>query len=407
MKNILILSTFDNPAAGHGHSLYLSLKENGENAFFLSFIRQYTDDAPCFINARTGYPTRRKILAAMLRFQKKLMVKAREYDFFNMLIRGVSAKDILKRTPFKPEIIIVNFYDYYLSPRTIHDLYAQTQAKIVIVMVDSHILGGGCHYPCGCTQYINGCMRCPALRLGFFAREEYKRKKKYLSDIPITLVGTRYDIERAERICYLKNTEKINSIGTPDIPFSLTRKEAREKLGIPEDNFVLMFGAVNISLKRKGFTVLKDALTLFSEKIGKKNVTLLVAGNNDNIIDIPNINIYSPGYMNLDKLFTAFYASNLFVSPSLDDSGPYMVNYSVACGTPVLSFPIGIAIDLVRHKETGYLASYGSSEGLSDGMEYFYNVAKDDEDWVKENCLGLMDRLKKNNTPWYLKMLEK
>lgn len=64
-----------------------------------------------------------------------------------------------------------------------------------------------------------------------------------------------------------------------------------------------------------------------------------------------NVNIIMPGFLSENELFEVYCAADVFMSTTIADSGPMMVNYSIACGTPVVSFPIGVAQDLVMHKK--------------------------------------------------------
>jgi glycosyltransferase involved in cell wall biosynthesis len=53
----------------------------------------------------------------------------------------------------------------------------------------------------------------------------------------------------------------------------------------------------------------------------------------------------------------AFSATDLFIFPTRADNLPLVLQESMACGTPIVSFNIGGVPDLVRPGETGYLAA--------------------------------------------------
>lgn len=94
------------------------------------------------------------------------------------------------------------------------------------------------------------------------------------------------------------------------------------------------------------------------------------------------------------------------MSPSIDDSGPYMVNYSIACGTPVISFPIGVALDLVIPHQTGYLAKYLDSDDMAKGIIEFYTMSEHKYKMISDNCIRLINQLLLDNIPWYLMVLD-
>lgn len=412
MNKVLVLGYNDNPAEGHALSRYRAIKAKGNPAFFLSLFSEYADvHEPYFIDVKRDklkfffYRLCRKIHS----FRIKQREDKGEYCFYNTSNYFYkSAKEILKKTIKDPDVIIFGWCDYFISPKTVYDLFQQTHAKIIIPMIDAHILGGGCHYPCGCKQYENGCRSCPVLTSPKVARRLYKKKLKYLSDIPFVIVGTKYDLERAKKTPFLRNKDMISTIGIPEIPFVKEKISARKEFGIDSGDFVILCGGYSLKDKRKGFSYLLEALRLFSDKIEHRNVVLLLLGKgaiDESLID-KKIKLVSPGFLNLEGLFTAYYAADVFISASVDDSGPYMVNYSIACGTPVISFPIGIALDIVKHKQTGYLAKFLDSNDLSAGILDFYRMSKDEAVLYSKNCVSLMEELKTQSVPWYLSVVE-
>jgi glycosyltransferase involved in cell wall biosynthesis len=65
----------------------------------------------------------------------------------------------------------------------------------------------------------------------------------------------------------------------------------------------------------------------------------------------------------------AFTAADVFVFPTLADNQPLVLIEALACGTPVVSFDVGGVPEMVRHLETGYLASYKDVDDLARGIE--------------------------------------
>ena len=413
-KKVLVLAYNDNSMDGHAFSVYKLLKENGYEACFLSMYSFYQDDESLKFFFKRSEQGIRRIGYNWYRLKRRLFSLTqrntavpgteKEYCLFNVNnFFAHGAKDILKKCPYTPDIIVLGWVEHFISPKTIYDLYQLTKAQIIINMVDAHITGGGCHFPCECKQYMTGCHSCPAVINKKYPERLFAEKNKYLKDIPLTLVGVPYDLERAKLTPFLRNKKMVPYIGTPFIPFVKSKEEARKELGIPEDDFVIMSGSAYIKEKRKGFHYLEQALKKFGSLYkGNRCVTFLQLGkNSDKTIDLGDkINIVQPGYLDLDGVFTAFYASDVFCNTPIDDSGPYMINYSIACGTPVLSFPIGIATTLVKHGETGYMAKYMDVNDLVNGLQQFYAYTKDQYKSYEINCRELMDYYR-NQPAWY------
>ena len=153
-------------------------------------------------------------------------------------------------------------------------------------------------------------------------------------------------------------------------------------------------GALSLANERKGFKYLLESLRIFVENIDEE-VYAIVPGNMVDFIAVKHINFIYPGMLDMDGLCKAYIASDVYISPSIADAGPMMVKYSIACGTPVVAFPIGYALDFVKHKETGYLAKYMDTEDMAEGILFFYHNRYKQEQFYA-NCLNLMYSLRSN-----------
>lgn len=413
-KKILVLGYNDNPADGHALSAYKLLKEQGHDVCFLSLFSRYTNDTSLRYYFKIPGGGLNWLKYCLFRIKRRLYNythpndwtpgKEKEYCLFNINnFFPTNADEILKKSIPDPEVIVIGWADHFISPKMISDLYEKTKAHIVVRMADAHIIGGGCHFPCDCQQYKTGCKSCPAVKNKRYAAELFNEKSKYFTNIPFSLTGVPFDLERAKETPYLSNKNMIPWVGTPIIPFVKSKAEARKELNIPENDFVIMSGSAYITEKRKGFHFLEQAMRQFSSSVtGARNITFLQLGKlSEYTVDLgANVNIIRPGYLDLNGLFTAYYASDVFCNTPIDDSGPYMVNYSIACGTPVLSFPIGIATSLVKHGETGYMAKYLDVDDLAKGLLEFYSLSEDQRFQYSQNCCKLMDGFR-SQIPWY------
>jgi len=75
------------------------------------------------------------------------------------------------------------------------------------------------------------------------------------------------------------------------------------------------------------------------------------------------------GYVSSDRLKSiAYSAADLFVFPTRADNLPLVLQESMACGTPMVSFKIGGVPDLVRPGITGYLAEPEDAKDFCNGI---------------------------------------
>ena len=129
---------------------------------------------------------------------------------------------------------------------------------------------------------------------------------------------------------------------------------ARDVLGISQDARVVLFLAEVVDNRRKGFSLLLEALPRCAKQVDR--LLLVSLGSSP-----PKVDTGAPwlhlGTVNDDRFLSLVYsAADLFVLPSLQDNLPNTVLEAMACGVPAVSFNAGGTTDLVRPGITGYLA---------------------------------------------------
>jgi glycosyltransferase involved in cell wall biosynthesis len=159
-----------------------------------------------------------------------------------------------------------------------------------------------------------------------------------------------------------------NGIDT-EIYQPLDSQMCRSVLGVPSGKKALMFVAASLQERRKGGDLLTQALKSLPESV-KTQIVLLLIGNGGEAlaeaVDIPTLNF---GFVTDKRLKTICYsAADLFIFPSREDNLPLVLQESMACGTPMVSFKIGGIPDLVRPGITGYLAEAENVEDFRNGI---------------------------------------
>jgi glycosyltransferase involved in cell wall biosynthesis len=136
--------------------------------------------------------------------------------------------------------------------------------------------------------------------------------------------------------------------------------------------------------------ILKEKTTKTNSDI-EKDILLLIAGKRfEGIADtLPFKYLYLGLLDNTIGIASAYQAADVFVCPSVEDSGPMMINQSIMCGTPVVSFEMGVTLDLVETGKTGYRAKIKDTVDMAQGI---YNILTLDSDKYKQlskNCREL------------------
>ena len=121
--------------------------------------------------------------------------------------------------------------------------------------------------------------------------------------------------------------------------------------------------------KRKGFSILLEAL-----KRSKEKVSLKVIGPWPEIKTPPHNLIYYGEIKSKDKIFEIIDTSDVLVVPSLSEGMPTVILEAMARGKAVIATNVGAVSELVS-EENGVLIQAGSVEELSNAIT---NISKDD-----------------------------
>lgn len=321
------------------------------------------------------------------------------YFEYDMSKTFYSTKKILKRAGFKPDCVLVLFMTEFISFKELYELNKITEAKIFLYPMDMASYTGGCHYAWGCIGYTKECGSCPAIyssNQNDQTRVNYMFKKMFIEKTNIIpIAATEYQYNQLKASSLFKKTEKCKILlPVNEELFKPTKKdEARKKLKLPLGGKIIFFGAFSINEKRKGFKELIEILRILKNKVRLTkilNIHLVVIGNNFELInDILPFEYTTLGYLAIDQVANVFQAADLFVCPSIQDSGPIMINQAIMSGTPVVSFEMGVSLDLVHSRITGCQVKLGEFEKFAEEIFKILSLGENDYFKIAENCRKL------------------
>lgn len=293
-----------------------------------------------------------------------------------------------------PDAIVCHAITNFLSFRSVARLAEASGARVLWSLMDMASFTGGCHYAWDCDGYRRSCGLCPALRV----RSPNDWSARTLAEKRAALAGTRSTVVAASGWLAEQARSSALFADTPIaiVPLSVSqtlfkprdRAALFAKLGLAANRPVLMFGARDLHDARKGMGVLQEALTRMAARTPADRLpTLLMAGDGRSFQSLASLGypIHQLGLVGLEVLAEAYATADVFVSPSLEDSGPMMVNQAVMSGTPVVAFPIGVAPDLVEQEATGAFASYGDAASLAETIDAVL-------DWGVERAMAARER---------------
>lgn len=303
---------------------------------------------------------------------------------------------ILNKLPFKPNAFIYLFQQGFLNEEALYDLNKITGAPIYRYMADMAELTGGCHYAWDCEGYMKSCGKCPGLYSDNPKDETFENfrfKEYFINKTNVTVVaGTEWQMHQIEKGTLYGSKPRFKILSpTNENLFNIGNKiRARTELNLPLKNKIIFFGAVNNSDQRKGGKELIEALIFLNSLISdkdKSNIHLLVVGNkSDSKIAELGFSITNLGYVNYEVLAKAYQAADVFLCTSIEDSGPTMINQSIMSGTPVVSFMMGVAADLVIKGQTGYAAELKNTKDLAQGIKYILELSITQQIEYSNNC---------------------
>ncbi|MDP4114572.1 MAG: glycosyltransferase [Bacteroidota bacterium] len=255
--------------------------------------------------------------------------------------------------------------------------------KIIWTLHDMNPFTGGCHYTGDCKKFeevCNSCIQLGSEEYNDLSHKNFLTKNNAFSQIQISIVTpSKWLGIQAAKSNLFKNF-KVTTIpyGLPLQTFKNHSKLGlRKEFNIPSTHKIILFGADYVTNKRKGFGLLIEALDELYQN-GIKDILLGVFGVlGENTIDESKFPVIKFGPISSEDTLSQIYSmADVFVVPSLEDNLPNTVLESLACGTPVVGFNIGGIPDMVKHKETGYLAEKGDVKDLANGIKWVLNSKK-------------------------------
>ncbi|MEB3280993.1 MAG: glycosyltransferase family 4 protein [Lyngbya sp.] len=268
--------------------------------------------------------------------------------------------------PFYKEADILNLHSLHTGYFNYLAIPLLTRKKpAIITLHDMWDFTGHCAYSYDCDRWKTGCGQCPypeiypAIRRDN-TRLEWRLKNWVYHHSDLTVVAPSYWLtEQAKQ-------SMLNCCSIHHIPYGintdtyqpLDQEKCRLKLSIPTEKKVIMFGAESLKDPRKGGDLLIKALSKLPASIKAETILLTFGKESDALSETVGMQTINLGYISDDYLKSVAYcAADLFIFPTRADNLPLVLQESMACGTPMVSFKIGGVPDLVRPGITGYLAT--------------------------------------------------
>lgn len=280
--------------------------------------------------------------------------------------------------PLVKEADIIHLHWVNQGFLSLKDIKALTKLDkpIVWTMHDMWPCTAICHHARDCEKFQTRCEAC------FFLNSKDKdlstfvfdKKQAIYKDANMTFVGCSQWLANRARQSRLLQNKTVLSIPNPidmNIYHPMDQGQARQSLGLPLGKRLLLFGALNVTDKRKGIDYLIAAL----QEIKNQDIELVVFGLvKEDIRNLFPVPIHPMGYLSDEsKIVELYNAVDVFITSSLEENLPNTIMESMACGTPCVGFEIGGIPEMIDHKINGYVANYMDANDLANGIQWILN----------------------------------
>jgi glycosyltransferase involved in cell wall biosynthesis len=125
---------------------------------------------------------------------------------------------------------------------------------------------------------------------------------------------------------------------------------------------MLLTVATDVEDRRKGGDLLMDAL----QSVSYRPLKLVTLGRGNLQTQAAGICVSSLGFVDHERTKAlAYSAADMLVHPAPVDNLPNVVMEAIACGTPVVCFPVGGVPEMVRPGSTGWVAEGVTADSLA------------------------------------------
>ena len=292
-----------------------------------------------------------------------------------------ASRRLLELMPQEPDIVhLHNLHGGYFDLRFLPKLSAIKPTALTLH--DAWLLAGHCAHSFDCDRWRRGCGNCPYLDISQPLRHDgsahnlevkkeiYKKSHLYIATPCHWLMDRVKNSVLADSIIesrIIPNGVNLN-IFKPD-----DKVEARRKLGLPEDAFIVLISSQGLKSNMwKDYDLLKAVLRVVSIDRCKRLQYVFVGAEEPEYNLAPG-RIKHIGYQKTrGGMATCYQAADIYLHPARADTFPNIVLESQACGTPVVATAVGGIPEQIVDGTTGYLVPAADHKLMASRVEELY-----------------------------------
>ena len=288
---------------------------------------------------------------------------------------------------------IDGFFDYYNAPSAFNG------KQIIWTLHDMYQFTGGCHYAFECENYVTGCKGCPQMGEPDsceLTQNSLNIKMHSYEKLNISVTAPTEWLKKCSEKSILMN--RMETVVIPNV-FDINKfkpvaqNEARDKLNLPKDKAIILFGSESLLRPAKNLKTLIICLNeLCNDNVINSSDFILVVFGNGTLGNLDtSYKIVELGALTSSEMMSYVYSAADFTAvPSLIESFSYLKFESLACGTPIVGFAAGGMPYLMENSITGFLAEPYDNNELKEGILWGLNCGRNNNE-VRTRCRQIVE----------------
>ena len=393
MKNILIISeVYKKGGAGNAtNNIFEFFNKNFNNVNLLIPLKKNSKQN--IYSYYNNFSIISYLLFKLINRVLSFFLTKNKFYFYNKFfdLSLFKAKKIRKKIyPYKPDIIIILWFEYILNYKEILKIKKEFNAEIILFPFDMFYFTGGCRYSQMCSNFEKDCKQCPALIKLFdkIPNKNYLNNKKIIKEImPKIFLPSSFACQFVKDTNFLSNSKIETKL--VNYPVEISKKKSASNLvnkikSDVKDKKIIFLGAQDLREWRKGIHNFVNVISILNtrfEKFFEKLVFIVVGKDSSKILKDFKKNTICIDNLKHSELYEIYKMSDLIIIPSLQEWGSLMMSEAITLNKVVFAFDTGSSRDLITNNYNGFIfRPYDYSKIVSS----IYSYINDPENFLKK-----------------------
>lgn len=277
----------------------------------------------------------------------------------------------------KPDIVhLHNLHGGYFDLRVLPEI--SKQFPTFVTLEDCWWFTGHCAYPLGCERWLKHCGGCPQLDLPpepkarDATRANRSEKRSIYRESRLFVASpSRWLLNQAEKSILHPAISEARVIphGIDTKLFSPgSRDEARQRLGLDKEDFVVVFSAYGArSNPFKDFATIREATRIAAERIPR--TILLPVGESGKAETIGKARVRPIPYVSdPEDMVNIYRASDVYLHAAKNEAFGIVIAEALACGLPVIATSVDGIPEVLEHSGAGILTPSGNPGAMAEAL---------------------------------------